>query len=67
MPSRWEIPFCTDWMLSQNTMGFHAVGLVQHLRVSLGFLVWEEEREPKKGKQAIRNFFEGGAGKLGLK
>lgn len=59
MPSLWEIPFCTSSMLPQNAMGFHTVGLVQGLWVSFGFLVREEERDPRKGGQGIREFFEG--------
>lgn len=65
MPSRWEIPFCTSSMLPQNVMGFHFIsfthtaGLVQGLWVSLSFLVWEEERDARKGEQVIREFFEG--------
>ena len=59
MPSHWEIPFCTSSVLPQNAMGFCAVGLLQGLRVSLGFLVWEEEGDPRKGEQVISKFFEG--------
>lgn len=59
LPSRWEIPFRTDSMLPQKMMGFHTAGLVQALGVSLGFLVWEKDREPRKGEQVIRDFSEG--------
>jgi len=48
MPFCWEIPLCIDSMLPQIAMGFHAVGLVQGLLLSLDFLAWEEERDSRK-------------------
>lgn len=54
-------------LLPQNTMCFHTICLIWSLCVSLPtvFLLWEEEKDTRKGRMNLTGIFTGHGGEAG--